>query len=85
MAEKPTKNSPAFGTLRPYEPGLLEGIGAQLQDFMVDAKIPRVWRDSVPLVCSGERIIWVAGWRIDHRTRVNDYTQRTLRIEFEMQ
>ncbi|MAC69016.1 MAG: hypothetical protein CMP84_02185 [Gammaproteobacteria bacterium] len=36
MAEKPTKNSPAFGTLRPYEPGLLEGIGAQLQDFMVD-------------------------------------------------
>ena len=36
MAEKPTKNSPAFGTLRPYEPGLLEGIGARLQDFMVD-------------------------------------------------
>lgn len=36
MAEKPTKNSPAFGSLRPYEPGLLEGIGAQLQDFMVD-------------------------------------------------
>lgn len=36
MAEKPTKNSPAFGTLEPYEPGLLEGIGARLQDFMVD-------------------------------------------------
>ena len=36
MAEKPSKNSPAFGTLRPYEPGMLEGIGARLQDFMVD-------------------------------------------------
>ncbi len=57
----------------------------KLQDFMVDAKIPRVWRDSVPLVCSGDRILWVVGWRIDHRTRVNNYTQRTLRVEFEME
>ncbi len=56
----------------------------KLQDFMVDAKIPRIWRDNVPLVCSGDRIIWVVGWRIDHRTRVTDFTQRTLRLEFEM-
>lgn len=36
MADKPTKPNQPFGTLRPYEPGLLEGIGARLQDFMVD-------------------------------------------------
>lgn len=36
MAEKPTRPNQPFGTLEPYEPGLLEGIGAQLQDFMVD-------------------------------------------------
>jgi tRNA(Ile)-lysidine synthase len=57
----------------------------KLQDFMVDSKIPRSWRDQVPLVCAGERIIWVMGWRIDHRTRVTDFTQRTLRLEFEME
>ncbi len=57
----------------------------KLQDFMVDAKIPRMWRDNVPLVCSGDRIIWVVGWRIDHLTRVTDFTQRTLRLEFEME
>ncbi|MFO8101088.1 MAG: tRNA lysidine(34) synthetase TilS [Dehalococcoidia bacterium] len=57
----------------------------KLQDFMVDAKIPRDWRDSVPLVCSNDRIIWVVGWRIDHRSKVTDFTQRTLRLEFEME
>ncbi|MCL0041226.1 tRNA lysidine(34) synthetase TilS [Dehalococcoidia bacterium] len=56
----------------------------KLQDFMVDAKIPRAWRDRVPLVCAGERIIWVAGWRIDHRVRVTDSTRQVLCLEFEM-
>lgn len=56
----------------------------KLQDFMVDSKIPRVWRDRVPLVCARDRIIWVAGWRIDHRVRVTDDTRRILRLEFEM-
>ncbi len=55
----------------------------KLQDFMGDAKIPRAWRDRVPLVCSGDRILWVVGWRIDHRVRVTDLTERILRLEFE--
>ncbi|MBT4512184.1 MAG: tRNA lysidine(34) synthetase TilS [Chloroflexi bacterium] len=57
----------------------------KLQDFMVDSKIPRAWRDRVPLVCEGEQIIWVVGWRIDHRVRVTDATRRILRLEFEME
>jgi tRNA(Ile)-lysidine synthase len=60
------------------------GKSKKLQDFMVDARIPRAWRDRVPLVCTGERIIWVVGWRIDHRVRITDSTRRALRLEFEM-
>ncbi len=55
----------------------------KLQDFMVDARIPRHWRDRVPLVCSPQHIVWVAGWRIDHRARVTPSTRRVLRLEFE--
>jgi tRNA(Ile)-lysidine synthase len=55
----------------------------KLQDFMVDAKIPRDWRDRVPLVCSPQHIVWVAGWRIDHRARVTPATKRVLSLEFE--
>ena len=67
-----------------FQPLGMEG-SKKLQDFMVDAKIPRSWRDQVPLVCAGEWVIWVVGWRIDHRMRVTDFTQRTLRLEFEME
>ncbi|NQT73138.1 MAG: tRNA lysidine(34) synthetase TilS [Chloroflexi bacterium] len=57
----------------------------KLQDFMVDSKIPRAWRDNVPLVCTRDQIVWVVGWRIDHRARVTDSTRQTLRLEFEME
>jgi tRNA(Ile)-lysidine synthase len=55
----------------------------KLQDFMVDAKIPRAWRSEVPLVCSPQHIIWVVGYRIDHRARVTPSTKRVLCLEFE--
>jgi len=55
----------------------------KLQDFMVDAKIPRSWRDRVPLVCSPEGILWVVGWRIAERVRVTDSTKKVLRLEFD--
>ncbi|MFC2059147.1 tRNA lysidine(34) synthetase TilS [Chloroflexota bacterium] len=54
----------------------------KLQDFMVDAKITRLLRDRVPIVCSPEHMLWVVGWRIDHRARISKYTGRILYLEF---
>ena len=61
------------------------GLGElkKLQDFMVDVKIPRSWRDCVPLVCSEGTILWVVGWRIADQVKVTDKTKRVLRLEFE--
>jgi len=36
----------------------------KLQDFFTDAKVPRTWRDRVPLLVSERGIAWVAGHRI---------------------
>ena len=55
----------------------------KLQDFMVDSRIPRSWRDRVPLVCSSEQILWVVGWRIDDRAKVTENTKQVLRLQFE--
>ncbi len=55
----------------------------KLQDFMVDSKIPRSWRDRVPLVCSPEGILWVVGWRVDDRVKVIKTTKNILRLKFE--
>jgi len=52
-------------------------------EFMIDAKIPRNWRNRIPIVCSGEQILWVVGWRIDERVKVSEDTKQVLRLEFK--
>ena len=54
----------------------------KLQRFMVDAKIPLLWRERIPIVCSPRQIIWVVGWRIDDRVKVTEATREILRLEF---
>ena len=36
----------------------------KLQDFMVDCRIDRSWRDRIPLVVAEGGIAWVVGWRL---------------------
>jgi tRNA(Ile)-lysidine synthase len=38
----------------------------KLQDFFTDSKVPRSWRDRVPLLVSGRGIAWVVGYRVAH-------------------
>jgi tRNA(Ile)-lysidine synthase len=54
----------------------------KLHEFMVDAKIPRSWRGRIPIVCSPQQIIWVAGWRIDDRAKLTEASKEILRLEF---
>jgi tRNA(Ile)-lysidine synthase len=57
------------------------GKKKKLQDFFVDEKVPRDERDAVPLVVSGEDIVWVVGYRGDERFKVTDETKKVLRLE----
>ena len=50
---------------------------------MIDARIPRSWRQRIPIVCSAEQILWVVGWRIDDRVKVTDDTKWILYLKFE--
>jgi len=54
----------------------------KLQEFMVDAKIPRSWRGHIPIVCSPQQIIWVVGWHIDDRVKTTEASKEILRLEF---
>lgn len=42
----------------------------KLQDLFTDEKIPLGDRDRWPLVCAGDRVLWVVGLRQDEATRV---------------
>lgn len=55
----------------------------KLQDFFVDAKVPRTERDTVPLVCDQRGIVWVAGWRPAERAKVTPATQRFLWLQLQ--
>ncbi|MFC1967586.1 tRNA lysidine(34) synthetase TilS [Chloroflexota bacterium] len=54
----------------------------KLNEFMIDAKIPRAWRPRVPVVGSPAQLLWVVGWRTDERARVTEATRQVLRLEF---
>ncbi len=54
----------------------------KLGEFMIDARVPRAWRQRVPVVCSPRHIMWVVGWRIDDRLKVTASTDEALRLRF---
>lgn len=57
------------------------GKKKKLQDFFVDEKVPRDERDRVPLIVSGDDIIWITGYRQDDRFKVTDGTKKVLKLE----
>ena len=71
--------------LRARQPGdRFQPLGMEqtksLREFMIDTRIPRQWRDGLPLVVSDRGIVCVPGWRIAHWARVTDTTQRIMRL-----
>ncbi len=68
------------------------GLGRpkKLNEFMIDARIPRAWRGRIPVVCipgqaldTPGQIVWLVGWRIDERVKVTEATKKVLRLEFK--
>jgi tRNA(Ile)-lysidine synthase len=54
----------------------------KLQDFFVDAHVPRQQRDSIPLIVDDRAIVWVAGMRLDERFKISARTRRAVRLRF---
>lgn len=71
-------------TLRPrhqgdhFSPLGMEGHSQKLSDFFVNEKLPQRARDHWPLLCAGEEIIWVPGFRPAHRHRLKTSTKVVL-------
>ena len=66
-----------------FQPQGMAGRSKSLSDFLINTKVPAAWRDWVPLLVSGDdRILWVAGWRLDERARVMPEVERVLHLRF---
>ncbi len=40
------------------------GGSQKLSDFMINARIPAHWRDSIPVLVAADQIVWLCGWRV---------------------
>jgi tRNA(Ile)-lysidine synthase len=74
LTARPRKNGDCF-----YPLGF--GKRRKLQDFFVDQKVPRDERNRVPLIVSGDEILWVVGHRADDRFKVTEKTRRVIKLE----
>ena len=54
-----------------------------LQDLFVDCRVPRAWRDRVPLLVSPRGIAWVVGVRVADWARVRPESAEALEVRFE--
>ena len=53
----------------------------KLQDVFGDLKVPKDQRGRIPLIVSGEDIVWVPGYRVDRRWAVPDEHETCYRLE----
>lgn len=52
----------------------------KLKDLFIDLKIPKEERDCIPLICFGNDIAWIVGYRISEIYKVNSETKNILEI-----
>lgn len=69
--------------VRPRRPGdRFQPLGMQgsmkVADFFINVKLPQAARQGWPLVCVGEEIVWIPGFRLAHSVRVTEKTQRVM-------
>ena len=52
-----------------------------MKEFMINAKIPAGQRDRIPLLVSGDEVVWIVGYRASEKFRVTDETRRVLLVK----
>ncbi|MFA5098003.1 MAG: tRNA lysidine(34) synthetase TilS [Candidatus Margulisiibacteriota bacterium] len=55
----------------------------KLHDLFIDEKVPVHMRALVPIVCDEEKILWVAGLRLDERAKTGRNTKKILRLSID--
>jgi len=55
----------------------------KLKNFFIDLKISSSERDNIPLICFGDDIAWVVGYRISEKYRISQQSKNILEITVE--
>ena len=61
-----------------FEPLGMDGHAMKISDFFINVKLPQRARDRWPLLCMGDKVVWVPGYRPAHPFRLTDATRQAL-------
>lgn len=61
-----------------FEPLGMDGRETKLSDFFINVKLPQRARDRWPLLCMGNKVVWIPGYRLAHPFRLTDATRQAL-------
>ena len=54
----------------------------KLHDFFIDEKIPKLWRNNIPILETTEKIAWIVGFRIADWAKVTTKTKKVVKCSF---
>ena len=60
-----------------------QGGKKKIKDYFIDQKIPRDQRDCLPLLCCGQEVLWVSGYRISEAYKVTKETNYILKVQIQ--
>jgi tRNA(Ile)-lysidine synthase len=54
----------------------------KLSDFFINQKINLLEKKNIPVLCSGEKIVWLVGYRSDDRFKIEHQTKKYYKITY---
>jgi len=63
-----------------FQPLGMEG-SKTIGDYLTDRRVAPVFRDEIPVVCDRQGIIWLVGYEISERVKIDDTTRKVIAIE----
>lgn len=64
-----------------FQPYGMQGT-KKIKDFLIDAKVPRYERDSIPLLVCGDQILWLIGYTTCEPFKIKPSTQQYLYLRY---
>ncbi|WP_129595714.1 tRNA lysidine(34) synthetase TilS [Anaerophilus nitritogenes] len=55
----------------------------KLKNFFIDEKIPKQKREDIPLICDQNEIIWIIGYRVSEKYKIDKNTKKILVISYK--
>ncbi|MEW6685443.1 MAG: tRNA lysidine(34) synthetase TilS [Candidatus Edwardsbacteria bacterium] len=60
----------------------MQGESKKVKEILIEAKIPRGLRDEIPLLLSGEEILWIPEVKQSEIAKIREDTKKVLKVQF---